>query len=163
VQIPENWWEKNNRSYLVWNFGKFPELVLEIVSNKDGNELTKKLQIYEQMRVLYYIVYDPNQNLGGNILRIYTLGGRHYLEMTDNWLEDIGLGITLWTGEFEGRNDSWLRWCDENGNILLTGDELAKVAAERAKNAEERAKNAEERAQLLAEKLKALGVDPDSM
>ena len=58
VQIPENWWEKNNRSYLVWNFGKFPELVLEIVSNKDGNELTKKLQIYEQMRVLYYIVYE---------------------------------------------------------------------------------------------------------
>jgi Uma2 family endonuclease len=170
VQIPENWWEKNNRSYLVWNFGKFPELVLEIVSNKDGNELTKKLQIYEQMRVLYYIVYDPNQNLGEEILRIYTLEGRHYLEMTDNWLENIGLGITLWTGEFEGRNDSWLRWCDQNGNILLTGDELAKVAVERAKNAEEhaknaekRAKNAEERAQLLAEKLKALGVDPDNM
>ena len=73
------------------------------------------------------------------------------------------MGITLWTGEFEGRNDSWLRWCDQNGNILLTGDELAKVAVERAKNAEERAKNAEERAQLLAEKLKALGVDPDNM
>ena len=73
------------------------------------------------------------------------------------------LGITLWTGEFEGRNDSWLRWCDQNGNILLTGDELAKVAVERAKNAEERAKNAEERDQLLAEKLKALGVDPDNM
>ena len=33
VQIPENWWEKQNRSYLVWNFGKFPELVLETVSN----------------------------------------------------------------------------------------------------------------------------------
>ena len=84
--------------------------------------------------------------------------------------ENIGLGITLWTGEFEGRNDSWLRWCDQNGDILLTGDELAKVAEERAKNAEEhaknaeeRAKNAEERAQLLAEKLKALGVDPDNM
>ena len=80
------------------------------------------------------------------------------------------MGITLWTGEFEGRNDSWLRWCDQNGDILLTGDELAKVAEERAKNAEEhaknaeeRAKNAEERAQLLAEKLKALGVDPDNM
>jgi hypothetical protein len=149
VQIPENWWEKQNRSYLVWNFGKFPELVLEIVSNKDGNELAKKLQIYEQMRVLYYIVYDPNKNLGEEILRIYTLQGRRYIETTDNWLEDIGLAITLWTGEFEGRNDSWLRWCDQNSNILLTGDE--------------RAKNAEARAQLLAEKLKALGVDPDSI
>ena len=163
VQTPQNWWEKQNRCYLVWKFGKSPEVVIEIVSNREGAELDKKLQIYEKMRVSYYIVYDPHQNLGEDILRIYTLQGRRYIETTNNWLEDIGLGVTLWTGEFEGRNDSWLRWCDQNSNILLTGDELAKAAEERAKNAEARTKNAEARAQLLAEKLKALGVDPDSI
>jgi hypothetical protein len=42
-----------------------------------------------------------------------------------------------------------LRWCYEDGTILATGDE--------------RAKQSEERAQLLAERLKALGVDPDSI
>ncbi|MBD2597409.1 Uma2 family endonuclease [Nostoc spongiaeforme FACHB-130] len=149
VQTPENWWEKENRCYLVWKFGKSPELVIEIVSNKKGNELDEKLQIYEKMRVAYYIVYDPQQNLGEQVLRIYTIKGRRYLETTNNWLEDIGLGVTLWTGEFEGRNDSWLRWCDQAGSILLTGDE--------------RARQAEQRAQLLAERLKALGVDPDSI
>ncbi|AFY42752.1 Uma2 family endonuclease [Nostoc sp. PCC 7107] len=149
VQTPENWWEKENRCYLVWKFGKSPELVIEIVSNKKGNELDEKLQIYEKMRVAYYIVYDPHQNLGEQVLRIYTIKGRRYLETTNNWLEDIGLGVTLWTGEFEGRNDSWLRWCDQAGTILLTGDE--------------RAQQAEQRAQLLAERLKALGVDPDSI
>ncbi|WP_413199153.1 Uma2 family endonuclease [Nostoc piscinale] len=156
VQTPENWWEKENRCYLVWKFGKSPELVIEIVSNKKGNELDEKLQIYEKMRVAYYIVYDPQQNLGEQVLRIYTIKGRRYLETTNNWLEDIGLGVTLWTGEFEGRNDSWLRWCDQAGNILLTGDE-------HARQAEQRAQEAEQRAQLLAERLKALGVDPDSI
>ncbi|OCQ89932.1 hypothetical protein BCD64_18500 [Nostoc sp. MBR 210] len=156
VQTPENWWDKENRCYLVWKFGKSPELVIEIVSNKKGNELDEKLQIYEKMRVAYYIVYDPQQNLGEQVLRIYTIKGRRYLETTNNWLEDIGLGVTLWTGEFEGRNDSWLRWCDQAGSILLTGDE-------RARQAEQRAQEAEQRAQLLAERLKALGVDPDSI
>ncbi|MBD2495988.1 Uma2 family endonuclease [Nostoc sp. FACHB-280] len=156
VQTPENWWEKENRCYLVWKFGKSPELVIEIVSNKKGNELDEKLQIYEKMRVAYYIVYDPHQNLGEQVLRIYTIKGRRYIETTNNWLEDIGLGVTLWTGEFEGRNDTWLRWCDQAGSILLTGDE-------RAQQAEQRAQQAEQRAQLLAERLKALGVDPDSI
>ncbi len=33
VEVPENWWEKQNRCYLVWKFGKSPEVVIEIVSN----------------------------------------------------------------------------------------------------------------------------------
>ena len=68
VQVPENWWEKQNRCYMVWRFGKPPEVVLEIVSNKEGDELGKKLQIYEHMRASYYIVYDPNQQLGEKVL-----------------------------------------------------------------------------------------------
>ena len=44
VQVPENWWDKQNRSYLVWKFGKPPEVVIEIVSNKVGDELGNKLK-----------------------------------------------------------------------------------------------------------------------
>jgi hypothetical protein len=98
----------------------------EIVSNQKGEELGKKLQTYEQMRGSYYIVYDPNQQLGEQILRIYTLQGRRCLETTNNWLDDMGSGVTLWTGEFEGRHQSWLRWCHQDGAVLPTGDERAK-------------------------------------
>ena len=80
----------------------------------------------------------------------------HYFQTTNNCLEDIGLGVTLWTGEFEGRNDTWLRWCDQDSNVLLTGDELAQQI-------EQRAHQAEQRVHLLAERLKALGVDPDTI
>lgn len=36
VQVPENWWEKQNRCYMVWRFGKPPEVVIEITSNTEG-------------------------------------------------------------------------------------------------------------------------------
>jgi hypothetical protein len=39
VETPRNWWEKAHRCYLVWEFGKVPEVVIEIVSNKVGQEL----------------------------------------------------------------------------------------------------------------------------
>ena len=41
VQVPDNWWEKQNRCYLVWKFGKPPEVVMEILSNQVGDELGK--------------------------------------------------------------------------------------------------------------------------
>jgi hypothetical protein len=142
VQIPENWWDKQNRSYLVWQFGKPPEVVIEIVSNKVGDELGNKLKIYEKMRVSYYVVYDPTHQLGEQVLLVYELRGTRYSQTPETWLEQVGLGVTLWTGEFEGRHDSWLRWCYEDGSVLLTGDE---------------------RARQLAERLRAMGIDPDNL
>jgi Uma2 family endonuclease len=156
VRVPENWWEKKNRSYFIWEFGKPPEVVVEIVSNKEGDELGHKLQIYEQIRVSYYIVYDPSQQLGNSVLRIYELRGMRYFQTSETWLEQVGLGVTLVPGEFEGKQDTWLRWCDREGNLLLTGDELAQQA-------QQRAEQAEQRAQRLAERLRALGVDPDTV
>jgi len=163
VQAPENWWEKQNRCYMVWRFGKPPEVVLEIVSNKEGDELGKKLQIYEQIRASYYIVYDPNQQLGEKVLRVYELRGRRYFETSENWLEQVGLGITLWEGEFEDRQDTWLRWCYQDGTVLLTGDEHAQQERQRAQQERQRAEQAEQRTQLLADRLRAMGVDPDTL
>ncbi|MEH1825560.1 MAG: Uma2 family endonuclease [Nostoc sp.] len=163
VQVPEKWWEKQNRCYMVWRFGKPPEVVLEIVSNKEGDELGKKLKTYEHMRASYYIVYDPNQQLSEKILHVYELRGTRYFETSETWLEQVGLGITLWEGKFEDRQDTWLRWCYQDGNILSTGDERAEQERERAEQERERAEQAEQRNQLLAERLRAMGVDPDTL
>jgi Uma2 family endonuclease len=156
VQVPENWWAKQNRCYLVWRFGKPPEVVIEIVSNQEGDELGKKLNIYQQMRASYYIVYDPNHQLGEKILHVYELRGRRYFETSATWLEQVDLGVTLWEGKFENRQDIWLRWCDQNGTVLATGDE-------RAQQERQRAEQAENRAQLLAERLRAMGIDPENL
>ncbi|MEH2411203.1 Uma2 family endonuclease [Nostoc sp.] len=163
VQVRENWWEKQNRCYMVWRFGKPPEVVLEIISNKEGDELGKKRQIYEHMRASYYIVYDPNQQLGEKVLRVYEFRGRRYFETSENWLEQVGLGVTLWEGKFEDRQDIWLRWCYQDGTILLTGDEHAEQEQQRAEQERQRAEQAEQRTQLLADRLRAMGVDPDTL
>jgi len=163
VETPENWWEKSHRCYLTWEFGKVPEVVIEIVSNKVGEELGEKLEIYQRMRVIYYVVYDPGKNLGESLLHIYELKGREYFKTTETWLEQVNLGLTLWEGEFEGRKDLWLRWCDKEGNILLTGDEKAAQESLEKQEQRQRATEAEQRAQLLAEKLREMGVDPDNL
>ena len=170
VQVPENWWEKRNRCYFVWEFGKPPEVVIEIVSNKIGDELGDKLKTYERMRVSYYIVYDPTQQLGDKQLRIYELVGRRFRETSETWLEQVELGLTLWSGEFEGRQDTWLRWCYQDGNILPTGDERAQIAEQQAQTAQQQAENEKQqkeqalsRAEILAQKLREMGVNPDDL
>ncbi|NEQ98741.1 MAG: Uma2 family endonuclease [Cyanothece sp. SIO2G6] len=155
VQVPTDWWDKPNRCYMVWNFGKPPELALEIVSNRVGNELTEKLQVYAQMRVSYYIVYDPAQQLGKSSLRLYELRGRHYVELTEPYLEQVNLGLTLWQGEFEGRQDTWLRWCDAQGNLLLTGDEKAEAERQRAESESQRAEAESQRAEAESQRAEA--------
>lgn len=148
VKSPENWIEKKNRSYFTWNFGKSPEVAMEIVSNKKGNELGTKLDDYIDAGVSYYIVFDPLKLLSENVLQVYQRRINHY-ELQDNyWLEDVNLGLTLWEGEFEGMSSfQWLRWCDSSGKILLTGDE--KVIIEK------------QRGDRLAKILREQGIDPD--
>lgn len=154
VTVPEQWWEKQNRCYLLWQFDKPPDVVIEIVSNREGDELGGKFSRYEQMRVSYYVVFDPNHKLGSEELRLFELRGRHYAEMTETWLEQVELGLRLWDGVFEGKQARWLRWCDAKGQLLLTGDERAELERQRAEQERQRAER-------LAARLRALGEDPD--
>ena len=75
-----------------------------------------------------------------------------YVPLAEPWLEQVGLGLTLWEGTFEGLATTWLRWCDRKGNLLPTGAEQA--AQERL-----RAEQAEAKAAKLAARLRELGVD----
>lgn len=147
VAVPEDWSQKQNRSYFVWNFGKVPEVALEIVSNTVGGELSHKLSDYARARVPYYVVFDPLHYLNGDTVQVYELGVIHYQLRSDRWLAAIGLGLTLWEGEFEGKAYTWLRWCDREGNLLLTGDE--------------RAEQEHQRAERLAALLRAQGINPE--
>ncbi len=163
VQPRADWYEKKNRSYFVWEFGKAPEVVVEIVSNREGGELDHKLNEYARMRVLYYVVYDPQRKLKGDVLRVFVLRDGVYQEMERPYLPAIGLGLRLWDGVFEDKEDTWLRWCDEQGNIIPTGEERARMEAERANHEAEARRQAEDRASRLAAKLREFGVDLDSL
>ena len=149
----QDWYAKEHRSYFVWEFGKVPEVTIEIVSNRKGGELTSKLKDYAQMGVNYYVVHDPEKQLSKDVLRVYELGfGKRYRLRKDQQLPDLSLSLTLWQGVFEDKEDTWLRWCDAKGRLIPTGEERARSAEERACSAEQRALTAEaEVARLRAE------------
>jgi len=42
VTVAQDWWSKAHRSYFIWEFGKPPDLVLEIVSTTAGRENAEK-------------------------------------------------------------------------------------------------------------------------
>ncbi len=170
VTVPEELWDKSHRSYFIWEYGKPPEVVIEVVSNQKGGELNNKLLDYARLGVAYYVVFDPDLRLSDQQLRIFSRQGPRFQETTDTWFSGVDLGVTLWTGEYEGAHDTWLRWRNEQGALIVTGKEAAGQAAiraeqaeTRAEQAETRAEQAEEQAARLAAKLRALGIDPDTV
>ncbi len=143
VKLPEDLWENRHRAYFVDVYGKPPEVVVEVVSNRKGGEDNKKLREYALVGVLYYIIYDPKKRLSKKVVRCYELQGKSYVEMASNWFIKVNLGVTLWKGVYEGREDTWLRWCDQSGQILLTGDEVAEQERQQKIIAEQRAEQSE--------------------
>lgn len=140
VKLPQNLWLKKHRSYFFWLYGKPPEVVIEVVSNKKGGELDSKLEDYAWMRIFYYVVFDPEEQLGSGKLRIFALNPGGYQEITSFWLPELGVGLTLWQGEYETINAVWLRWCDAEGNVIPTGGERARQEAAARQAAEEQAR-----------------------
>lgn len=170
VQVQPDWFADKHRTYFFWEYGKPPELVVEIVSNRKGGELNNKRRRYARMGITYYLVLDPFHELGDELLTIYVLSRGSYTVVTDRLLPAVGLGATLWTGSYEDVNYTWLRWTDLAGNLLLTGNERAEHERgradnerERADNERERANTAENKAAALAARLRELGIDPDSL
>jgi Uma2 family endonuclease len=163
VRVPEDMWAKNHRSYFLWEYGKPPDAVIEIVSNRKGNEAGSKIRDYARIGVTYYAIFDPDEQLQGKILRLYALREGKYAPLKGQWLPEIGLGLTLWRGMFEGTDATWLRWCDHDGNVIATGAERAEQERERAEQERERAEQERERAERLAARLRELGVDPEGI
>ncbi|MDM8538616.1 Uma2 family endonuclease [Desulfobacterales bacterium HSG17] len=168
VKYAEDVWKKKHRSYFVWEFGKPPEVVIEVVSNRKGGETDAKMRKYAQVGVWYYIILDPQQLIQKDVVRVFELSPGNYIPKLDLFLPKVNIGVKLWEGNYEGMQAQWLRWCDKDGNLMATGKESVeqekmKVVQERkrAVQAEKEVKKERDRAKKLEEKLRALGIDPD--
>jgi len=156
------------RSYVLWEEGVAPLIVIEYVSG-DGSEErdrtfgTGKFWVYEQgIRVPYYAIYEVKPGR----VEVYCLqGGRYQLvpanERGHYPVEPLGVELGIWWGRFLNWEGPWLRWWDNQGRLLPTGDERAEQERLRAEQERLRAEQAERRAQLLAERLLAAGIDPE--
>ncbi|MGY2977099.1 Uma2 family endonuclease [Thermostichus sp. OS-CIW-31] len=167
VAPPASFERKEDRTYLVWEMGKPPDVVIEIVSKRKGEELGRKRKDYARAGVSYYAVYDRTagvasplrqlRELQGSPLVLFQRRGGELVPFDSTWLEEIGLGLTLWQGSFEGVNTEWLRWCDREGQVLPTGDEKAALEQQRAERERQRAERERQRAERLLELLRSHG------
>ncbi|MEN9233896.1 MAG: Uma2 family endonuclease [Gloeomargarita sp. DG02_3_bins_56] len=165
--------KKERKSWVVWEEGKAPDIVIELLSEStiDVDKGIKK-QIYQnQMRVPEYYWYDP---FNPDDWAGFVLNHGEYEPIpvnADGYLESPGTGLVLrrWTGDYRGVHTTWLRWANRDGAVLPTAPEWAQQAQhqlalveQKAALAQQRADLAEQRAARLAEKLRKLGIDPDA-
>ncbi|NMF57348.1 Uma2 family endonuclease [Pseudanabaena yagii] len=154
-------------SYVIWQEGVSPSIVVELLSpsteKEDLGELEisdrngansqvekppSKWKVYEQiLRIPYYLVFSRYTNQ----LRVFTLRSGHYVEMplTESkiWIPEIELGLGIWEGEYRGIDRLWLRWYDSEGNWIPTDAESLEIAKQEIASVEQRAESAEQRAE----------------
>lgn len=145
------------RSYTPQLQGEIPVIVMEFVSDTEGGEYSIKPTyppgkwfFYEQvLEVPNYIIFEPDS---GEI-EVYQLDDskRYHLQKPDAnnrfSIAQMNLFLGVWEGTRENRTGYWLRWWDENSNLLLWGWEKANQEREKAER--------------LAAQLRAAGIEPE--
>jgi Uma2 family endonuclease len=151
--------KQDRGSYQQWQEGNIaPQVVFEILSPSNTvPEMTRKLLFYQQYGAEEYYVYDPYRNELVGSCR----DDQHLIEIADmqGWVSPR-LGI-----RFEV-NDTTLVIYAPNGDRFLTPVELAAQRdqeRQRADQESQRADQEHQRAERLAERLRSLGIDPETV
>jgi Uma2 family endonuclease len=142
------------RSYVLWREFMAPLIALEFASGngdeerdqtplsriRDGNQQKPgKFWVYERIiRIPYYGIYEIKRER----LEVYHLINGFYQEMSPNDrnhypIEPLGIELGLWYGSYQNQTQLWLRWWNNQGNLLLTGNEQAEQQKQRAERAEQ--------------------------
>jgi Uma2 family endonuclease len=193
-------------SYVFWQEKVSPFLVVELLSpSTEDDDLGKidqkkgkptvKWDVYEQvLKVPFYVIYDSLRDGKAeryeNQLRVFALQEGRYQAMELStprfWFEQLGMGLGLWPGVYQGAEGEWLRWYDRvaspvENRASASGENLEdrwiptaveetvqanqRAAQEhlRAEQANQRAEQERLRAEQLAEKLRSLGIDPNQL
>ncbi|NEP59545.1 MAG: Uma2 family endonuclease, partial [Symploca sp. SIO2G7] len=127
------------RSYVLWKEYVAPLIVLEFVSGDGLEERDKtppslndqeekqkagKFWVYEQaIRVPFYGIYEVKNAS----VEMYHLVEGSYQLLSSNErghypIPAMGVELGIWQGEYDEVKLPWLRWWDNQGNLLLTGD-----------------------------------------
>ncbi|MCF2145893.1 Uma2 family endonuclease [Desmonostoc muscorum LEGE 12446] len=149
--------EEVKRSYTPQLQGEMPVIVMEFVSDTRQTEYSIKATyppgkwfFYERiLKVPNYIIFEPDS---GSIEMYRLQSTEQYIlqEPDENqryWIAEMNLYLGVSQGTRENRTGKWLRWWDEQGNLLPWGIELAEQERQRAER--------------LAAQLRAAGIEPE--
>ncbi|QDZ41045.1 Uma2 family endonuclease [Euhalothece natronophila Z-M001] len=145
------------RSYTPKLEGEIPTIVMEFLSEAEGTEYSIKPTyppgkwfFYEQiLQVPYYAIFD----IATGNLEVYQLNSSQMYDLQPPnekgryWITGLNLYLGVWEGTHRNRQGYWLRWWNEQEELLLWGTELVQRERDRAKT--------------LKAQLRSLGVEPE--
>ena len=145
-------------TYRQWEEGGIaPQVVFEVLSPSNSQiEMHNKRRFYDRYGVEEYYLYDP----ASHHLEIYRRQGEHLRQVThlNGWISPrLGIRLVL--------SPKTLEIYHPNGQPFLSSVELARLKDTAQARAEQEAARAEQeaaRAERLAERLRALGIDPET-
>lgn len=154
-------------NYKTWQEGSVPAVIFEITSEGTRTQdQDYKKTLYEQLEVKEYWLFDPKGEWIPEQLRGYRLQGERYEPITDGRSEPLKLRLQI--------EDTLIGFYREDtGEKLLAPNEL--VAAlrqetqarqsleQQLKQAQQDKESAQRHAECLAERLRAMGVNPDEV
>lgn len=169
--VPPHLGSQIRRSYVLWREYITPVIALEFASGDGSQERDRtplarsqtresgkpgKFWIYEQvMRIPYYGIYL----IASGQLEVYHLIDTTYQPMAPNErghyvIAPMQVELGVWCGVYQNHpQQSWLRWWDVSGNLLLTGWEQANQEKLKRQQLTKQLKS------LTPEQLAALGID----
>ncbi|MEM1281409.1 MAG: Uma2 family endonuclease [Cyanobacteria bacterium P01_H01_bin.152] len=144
-----------------------PILGVEMVSQTYGQEYDAKLAKYEQLGVLYYLIYNPEytRRHQRQPFELYKLIDGHYQRQTGEpiWMPEIELGIGRVQGLLGGIQREWLAWHDLSGQPYPLPQQMIHQLSLQVEQAQAQAEQVRLENERLRAKLKQLGVDPDTL
>ncbi len=137
---------RERKSWVVWDEGKGPEVVIELLSDTTASyDKGDKKRIYQtQLKATEYFWFDPFNHKdwagfrlsGGVYQTLKPIKGRLLSQ-------SLGLALIKWPGIYKNVQATWLRWATWDGELLLLPEEAeAQRAAAETQRADAEAQRA---------------------
>jgi Uma2 family endonuclease len=180
VFVVQNAPKRERKSWVVWQEGKSPDVVIELMSESTAVfDKTLKKEVYQdRLQVPEYFLYDP---FSEELLGYRLIGGVYHPIAADAQgrllSEQTGLLLVHWQGEYDDIHTDWLRWATLDGSVLPTEGEEKEQAERKAeqfrreseqfrRESEQFRRESEQfrrESERLAAKLRELGIDPSEL
>jgi len=145
---------RERKSWVVWEEGKSPDVVIELLSESTAQfDKTSKKDVYQnQLKVAEYFWFDP---FNPDDFQGFELRRGAYEELpflNDCFLsQQLGLKLILWRGLYKNVEATWLRWATLDGDLLLLPAEIEAKRAEAETQRAEQERQQKEQALQRAE------------
>ena len=158
---------KPRKYWAVWDEeGRYPDVIIELLSPTTAKkDKTHNKELYERVfKTTEYFWYDVDTRE----LKGFRLHDGRYTPIEPNerdwlWSVELNAYLGLWEGEYRGRRYPWLRLYTADGVLVPTKEEQAEAERQRAEAEHQRAEAERQRAERFAQRLRELGIDPETV